>query len=150
LDSIDLAVANSSGTNQLTVYLTSGALPGSPIESFSFFDLAPFLSGGSVLTAASVEHPSLQAGLQYWIVYSAIDLTNTFDAARMNNEGIIGFAGQSPTFGSWTYYTGNSQDLTPAFDVNASPVPEPRTLVPVGLGLIALFIQRRRHRRCVA
>src|SRR5580704_15964799 len=39
LTAIDFAAGYDHGPNQLSVYLTSGAVPGAPIESFSFTNL---------------------------------------------------------------------------------------------------------------
>jgi uncharacterized protein (TIGR03437 family) len=102
LDSITIAVENLSGTNQLTVYLASGvSQPGSPIESFSLAGI-PSVYPGTIETVTSSLHPTLFAGTRYWVVVSAADLTNTYDAWALGLVPIPGELYEQHEFASST------------------------------------------------
>jgi hypothetical protein len=146
LDSIDVAVAYIQGPNQMSIYLTSGALPSAPIESFSISGLTAYgpPTGGSIETLLSVQHPELFAGTQYWIVISAADLVNTEDVALQNNGGVLGVADLVAGQANWIYFTGDpTRDQTPAFDVVGSAVPEPGSEWLVGSSTLALLALRK-------
>ncbi len=138
LTAIDFAAVYIGGPNQLNVYLTSGGLPGAPIESFTLTNLANL---PTVLTVNSVTHPVLSAGTTYWVVLTANDPVNSDFGWNFNTTGATGAATRLGA-GSWVL----DQGTTSAFDVQGDAVPEPATFLLVS-GSLLLFGMRCRGRR---
>jgi MYXO-CTERM domain-containing protein len=150
LNSITISAEFIGGTtDQLTVFLASGATqPGAPIESFSLTGL-PSTFPGTVETVTSVLNPTLLAGTTYWVVLAASNPANTSDGWA---EGLVSYPGEvflgtDTNFPNWTINTAEG-NVGPggAFSVAATPTPEPATGA-LSLGALVLLglVVRRRH-----
>lgn len=139
LTGVDFAAYLASGPDQLTVYLTSGALPGAPIESFS---VSVPSYPGSVLTLTSVLQPELFAGTTYWIVLEANDPVNSLIGWYGNSIGAT--PGFLQRFGAGSWFLPGFEP--PVFDVQGTSIPEPSTFLLVSVSLL-LFGMRRGARR---
>ncbi len=118
-------------SNTLDVWLMSdsGGLPGTIMASFSVS--IPFNSSG-IYTVSSASHPLLTSGATYWV---AVSPDGSARAAWLaNNQGLMGLAvGHfGPPFGL------NDSQLTPAFRVEGTPVPEPGILILLGISMISV------------
>lgn len=140
LTAIDFAAVYSSGPNQLNVYLTSGALPGAPIESFTFSNIP---GGPTVLTATSVTQPVLSAGTTYWVVLVANDPVNSEFGWSFS---ITGAKGGATRLGAGSWVINNIQNQ-PAFDVQGNAIPEPATPFLVGASLLFFGMRYGARRR---
>jgi hypothetical protein len=137
LTAIDFAAGYDHGPNQLDVYLTSGAVPGAPIESFSFTNLTGV---ASVFTATSVAQPTLLAGTTYWVVLAANDPVNSGFFWSFNVTGVHGVS-LNLAGGPWQSLP---SALTTAFDVQGTAIPEPATFSLLGASV--LFGTLRKYR----
>jgi hypothetical protein len=91
LDSIQIALTWSGGTNAAQVWLMSdaGDVPGTILETFEVTNLPAFGTTDSTLaTASSIARPVLSAGVQYWLAVSA-----TSDGSFAFNTNVIGQIG---------------------------------------------------------
>jgi hypothetical protein len=128
LTAIDFAAYLFSGPNQLTVYLTSGALPGAPIESFSVSVPA---YPGSVISLTSVLQPELFAGTTYWVVLRPTT------RSTLSSGGMLTRLAPPPALfrASWFQETAFA---APVFDVQGTAIPEPAAPFLVGASLLLL------------
>ena len=147
LSQIQVAVFSTSGTTgdrDIVLNLSEGALPGTPIETFTTTVAAGGV--GNIYTFNSALHPELLAGQPYWIVLSSNDLVDNFFGWDINNIGSKGLlANDSPGHSLWETFYGDS----PVFDVSGQPVatattPEPGTMLLVSSALIFLGLLPRR------
>ena len=136
LDTIRVAAFHLTGGNELDVYLSSGSAPGAPIESFSTTGVS---NTPGILTFNSVTNPLLAAGTKYWVVMSTTPLTANDMEWSWNTIGVDGFDYRFGGSGGWSI---DSSDLTPAFEVTATP--EPASLLLFGTGLITVFRRMRK------
>lgn len=123
--SVEIAVGFVSGQNGVIVELTESDVDGQPgavIESFSFTNLDPFASGGSIQSATSVLHPTVQSATRYWLVARNVDPDSSLARWHINDIGDSGIVGIRENGGAWG--TGGS-GLRGAFRVTSVPGPGP-------------------------
>jgi hypothetical protein len=139
-ESIDVAALldSFSASNQFSVSLArdSGSnLPGAILEAFSFTGLADV---PAVYSSSSVLHPQLTAGERYWLVMSSDELLNIYLTWLDTDTFLDGeIAYKNGLYTDWAYGYGS----TPAFEVRgttAEAVPEPTSMLLMGLGLVVL------------
>jgi hypothetical protein len=139
LDSVELAAALFSGTNQLNVSLMSDAAgqPGSVIESFSFVgQMGGIDNNNPLLVGTSILHPLLLPDTNYWLVLSAGD--DTLAAWNYASPSVTGMTARRLDAGPWNVF---NSDLS-AFRING--VPAPSALLLVGIGITLVGWSRRR------
>jgi hypothetical protein len=145
-DSVELAVGLYYGPNQLNLSLRTDAagVPGAVLESFSFTDqMVLYQSGSSILMGASVSHPLLSPGTNYWLVGSGA--SNGDPVWSFSSLGITGTMVGS-NGGSWMSVANWQMG---AFRINgmdnAAPIPAPGAILlgTLGAGLVG-WLRRRR------
>ena len=140
LESISVAVQRlSTMDHPLILHVATGAsYPETILETL----IIPSLPTTAQLeTAASVEHPLLQAGTLYWLYLSLDDLKNNLVDWSANTIGVPGVVVRTISY-DWTY---NGMPA-PAFVVEGTEVvPEPGTLglSLLGWALVARFARSR-------
>jgi hypothetical protein len=147
LSQIRIAVFSTSGTTgdrDIVLNLSEGALPGTPMETFTTTVAAGGV--GNIYTFNSALHPELLAGQPYWIVLSSNDLVDNFfgwDVNKIGSHGLL--ADDSPGHSLWETFS----DDSPVFDVSGQPlatatIPEPGTMLLVSSALIFFGLLPRR------
>ena len=151
LTQIDVAIVyGDSGTNGVTIKLftDSGGIPGALVPSATWvltgLPVSPLpTSIQPSQTIAAISGIILDGGTQYWLAVFPEDSTArmgwAFDATGQSGQVATSFNGASSWGGASTY------SPTVAFDVQGtvSPIPEPDTLLLLGLGLISIFAVSR-------
>jgi len=139
------------GTNLYQVSLASDSA-GSPGAILETIDLNGVVtSPQSLITVTSSLHPTLSAGLSYWLIVSAPD-TGTIGGFYMNSIGDVqnnnfAFSNTNTPLGPWTILNAGAD--RPAFEIDGtllSPVPEPSSLLLAAASISIGFIYIRARR----
>lgn len=157
LDSVDLLFSDAASNPGITsgssgsgfvlmLYANSSGHPDSSLGTLSGSS-APDTAGTYNYTASGI---TLSPATPYWIVARPMALTGpylwnyTASTSYTSSDGwIMNTARYDSSDAHGSIWTSNSGDAL-QYDVNATPVPEPYTIAPVGLGL---FFLRRKIRR---
>ena len=154
LDDIEVAafLPTTGDYAQFSIYDTLNSLPdypGTALESFTFTGPPTnnvSLDGFSgTFTAASVLHPLLNAGEEYWVVMDTVSSNAFWNANTMGALGAATTLADPP--GQWSLLPSNSQGAL-ALDGTPTPSAEPGSLPLFGSGLagLLLFVKRRSAR----
>ncbi len=139
LDNITVALGRTgTGTSATQFDLfdgTAGAL-GALLESFVVpNNVAPGTSLGEVVTFSSIGKPLLNSGQIYWLSYSE---PNAADGSSslwfFNDQGLSGTR--------LTSVLSAATNVLPAFRIDLGEVPEPSTILLLGLAGLAFFARR--------
>jgi hypothetical protein len=128
----------STGNMHVTLHQDNAGSIGSSMIDWSYFDN----TGGDHFTTLNNPFPfvTLSAGTKYWIRMSAEDtMWHGWNFAPLTTPA--GRVAWSQDAINWNYADGAT---LMAFDVTVSPVPEPGTMIALGLGASALLARRRR------
>lgn len=164
-DLFDTRVASqftSSGTGTLDVIkIKLQASGGSGISTISLFedsgnDIGSLMATYTVdVTTAGVKtitntDPSIElvAGGKYWLEAKSAVGSGVYSGWNQNNQSIRGFLKFGAVLGNAnnptsTYNVGNNAIL-PGFSVEVSPVPEPASMLALGLVASAVAVRRRK------
>ena len=85
----------------ITLTTDNNDSPGGPLETFHLSNVFGGLQSPAILSVNSVDHPTLQAGVQYWLVVSTPNLLQTYFACRALSAGVehMGRAGVTKQMG---------------------------------------------------
>ncbi|MBS0266085.1 MAG: PEP-CTERM sorting domain-containing protein [Planctomycetes bacterium] len=135
LDQFRFAANYYSGTNSLTATFYGGSSDlnsATLLESFTFSAPTPY--DQYIYVASSTVHPWLLPGETYFITLSVPQDSETLWGWQFNDQGQTG--GWLTQINSDPWY--ELTYVTPVFDVHASPVPEPSTLIMFSLLMVTL------------
>ena len=148
LTSIVIPMGVASGPNEIDVQLLRDAagLPGSVIESFHIVGLPPLPVANQAF--ASILQPVLNTGEQYWLSVTGGTPTSFvfWNLTLFNGDSAAGGATRLVSFGNDAGWGANPGTRVGAIALQGDPIPEPVTLVSVGVGLALMGRSlRRRH-----
>jgi hypothetical protein len=134
-DELWIAIFHAYGENQVTLSLMTdnAGLPGTELWQQAFDDeLGDY---GSVFHVANINGPNLVAGTRYWIKATTVNVSGTSQSWYMNNQSDYdGLFAWQENGGPWKL-SGNHQRHA----LRVGVVPEPSSLVLLGIGALALF-----------
>lgn len=140
LDSLEFAMGFVTGSTNgvtITVYDSSGGVPGNELESVVVSDFGSFGNANPLAVANFSGSTVLQDGMQYFFVASSF--ADSWLAWNNNDQGIMGTTVFRSNLGAWSVGSGT----TVAARVNGTAVPAPGALAL--LGLAGLAARRRRR-----
>ncbi|MEW4568587.1 choice-of-anchor R domain-containing protein [Tautonia sp. JC769] len=122
--------------NELVIELREdgGGTPGAVLESFLFLDVVSQAASPSVISASSVLRPRLAANTQYWLIAST-PTSNQF-IWHLNELGEFGQLTPHAFTSGDAPFSVNDRQPMPALRVKAGVIPEPSSLVSLGIGLV--------------
>jgi len=141
------ANAQTADSVQFSIYDSSGGFPGAILETFSLTGLGIADDAQTAtISAASVLHPLLTAGMQYWVVMHGINPGDvTWNANSTSQFGPATF--NAPTENDPAFWSLLPNHLQGALAVDGEQVaPEPGTLWLCAPLAGSLFFFRRRRR----
>lgn len=157
-DSASFALGLASGENTLDVTLATDFIPhglntnqvGTVLENIQAEGILTVESGnvvGGIATVTSALYPTLNAGSQYWLILSLPD-PQALGVWYLNETGngnpfAISRTSIAPYFGIFP----PGSELTPAFSVSGTIVPEPKLPLVTGFGVVILFALSKQKKR---
>jgi hypothetical protein len=132
---------------ELTLFSSSGSLPGAAIESWTV-PLAPNTTSLTLVNVISVTNALLLAGHQYWLGVVPTDASGTGIGWGLASAGYPGI--QLPIASSAVgsnLWSGGSNNLANEFSVSGTTVPEPASLGIGALITLSMLMARRKALR---
>jgi hypothetical protein len=153
VEQIDLAVAHNAGTSAFnaSIWTIVNGLPGSQVAGASWTGLnaTPGFGGCcSLVTITGITGVTLTGGQDYFLFFSPVSTSDdSWNVWNWNSTGLSTLDLYS-TDGGVTWISNNTQP-TGAFDIlgSAIVIPEPGSLLLLGIGLAGIFAFRRRSSR---
>lgn len=141
---VKLLAGGGTGVSTISLFEDSGNDIGTLMASFTVD-----VTTAGVKTITNTD-PSLElvAGGKYWLEAKSAVGSNVYGGWNINNQNIRGFLKFGAVLGNAsnptsTYTVGNNA-LLPGFSVEVSPVPEPASMLALGLVASAVAVRRRK------